>query len=312
VLPPALGLQHHEDDRDLEGVGDAVRRVLGLLRVAAEDPVLPEDLDLDLGVARPVDELLEPAAEAPKAPAAAKPPAAAPAKKARAADRPRDPAPMWFWILAGIGGASMLLIAAILSWERLEIFKMLLASFFPLAMLILAVLGSIVFGLATPAEAAAVGAFGGFLLTVAAWPFINLLESRPLVLALLIGVHAIAGLATAGVNLGTGTLALQVAPRGEAAAYLATNALISGIAAALAPTLAGVSADWLVTQLTTPGGRSASAQISARKRLISGPYGDDLKTIVQPVASAGPSFCMATNTGKFQVGIMPHTPTGWR
>jgi TRAP-type mannitol/chloroaromatic compound transport system permease large subunit len=44
---------------------------------------------------------------------------------------------------------------------------MLLASFFPLALLILAVLGSIVFGLATPAEAAAVGAFGGFLLTVA-------------------------------------------------------------------------------------------------------------------------------------------------
>jgi len=41
---------------------------------------------------------------------------------------------------------------------------MLLTSFFPLAMLILAVLGSIVFGLATPAEAAAVGAFGGFFL----------------------------------------------------------------------------------------------------------------------------------------------------
>jgi TRAP-type mannitol/chloroaromatic compound transport system permease large subunit len=44
---------------------------------------------------------------------------------------------------------------------------MLLTSFFPLALLILAVLGSIVFGLATPAEAAAVGAFGGFLLTIA-------------------------------------------------------------------------------------------------------------------------------------------------
>ncbi|HEX4884145.1 MAG TPA: TRAP transporter large permease subunit, partial [Casimicrobiaceae bacterium] len=49
-------------------------------------------------------------------------------------------------------------------WERLEIFKMLLASFFPLALLILAVLGSIVFGLATPTEAAAGGAFGGVLL----------------------------------------------------------------------------------------------------------------------------------------------------
>ncbi len=41
---------------------------------------------------------------------------------------------------------------------------MLLGSFFPLVVLILAVLGSIVLGLATPTEAAAVGAFGGYLL----------------------------------------------------------------------------------------------------------------------------------------------------
>ena len=41
---------------------------------------------------------------------------------------------------------------------------MLLASFFPLVMLILAVLGSIVFGLTTPTEAAAIGSFGGFVL----------------------------------------------------------------------------------------------------------------------------------------------------
>ena len=58
------------------------------------------------------------------------------------------------------------------NWERLEVFKMLLTSFFPLAILILAVLGSIVFGLATPTEAAAVGAFGGFVLA-AAYRFIS-------------------------------------------------------------------------------------------------------------------------------------------
>ena len=51
-----------------------------------------------------------------------------------------------------------------LSFERLEVFKMLLTSFFPLAFLIMAVLGSIVFGLATPSEAAAIGAFGAMLL----------------------------------------------------------------------------------------------------------------------------------------------------
>jgi tripartite ATP-independent transporter DctM subunit len=44
---------------------------------------------------------------------------------------------------------------------------MLLTSFFPLAVLILAVLGAILFGLATPSEAAAVGALGGLLLAVA-------------------------------------------------------------------------------------------------------------------------------------------------
>ena len=42
----------------------------------------------------------------------------------------------------------------LLSFNRLEIFKMLLASFSPLLVLILAVLGSIVFGLTTPTEAA--------------------------------------------------------------------------------------------------------------------------------------------------------------
>ena len=40
----------------------------------------------------------------------------------------------------------------------------LLTSFVPLALLILSVLGSILLGLATPAEAAAIGAFGGLFL----------------------------------------------------------------------------------------------------------------------------------------------------
>jgi tripartite ATP-independent transporter DctM subunit len=44
---------------------------------------------------------------------------------------------------------------------------MLLTSFFPLAILILSVLGAILFGLATPSEAAAIGALGGLLLAVA-------------------------------------------------------------------------------------------------------------------------------------------------
>ena len=72
--------------------------------------------------------------------------------------------PLWLWIVFGVGIARPRLIYWLWNWERLEIFKMLLTSFFPLALMIMAVLGSIVFGLATPSEAAAVGGFGGFVL----------------------------------------------------------------------------------------------------------------------------------------------------
>ncbi len=49
---------------------------------------------------------------------------------------------------------------------RRQLVVMLLTSFLPLAVLILAVLGSILFGLATPTEAAAIGALGGMVLAV--------------------------------------------------------------------------------------------------------------------------------------------------
>jgi TRAP-type mannitol/chloroaromatic compound transport system permease large subunit len=76
----------------------------------------------------------------------------------------RTPATRGWWIGVGVGALAMVAFYGLLSFQRLEIFKMLLGSFFPLVVLILAVLGSIVLGLATPTEAAAVGAFGGYLL----------------------------------------------------------------------------------------------------------------------------------------------------
>jgi TRAP-type mannitol/chloroaromatic compound transport system permease large subunit len=68
------------------------------------------------------------------------------------------------WIGWAVTAAVLVGFYAALNFQRLEIFKLLLTSFFPLLIMILAVLGSIVFGLATPTEAAAVGAFGGYVL----------------------------------------------------------------------------------------------------------------------------------------------------
>jgi TRAP-type mannitol/chloroaromatic compound transport system permease large subunit len=114
----------------------------------------------ELGVALP------PGAEASPTPSAAvnAPVVAAEQDKATAE---RQATPMWFWIMLGIGLAIGAIFYYTLTMERLEIFKMLLGSFFPLAVLILFVLGTIVFGLATPTEAAAVGSLGGLILACA-------------------------------------------------------------------------------------------------------------------------------------------------
>ena len=69
--------------------------------------------------------------------------------------------------LLAIGLAALVMFYAIFTFARLEVFKMLLGSLFPLMFLILAVLGSIVFGLATPTEAAAMGALGALFLAAA-------------------------------------------------------------------------------------------------------------------------------------------------
>ena len=121
---------------------------------------------------------LSAAQEEPKPDAAQAETAAATAEKAASAPAARLPAPNWYWVMLAIGFAVALVLYWAWSWERLEVFKRLLASFFPLALLILAVLGSIVFGLATPAEAAAVGAFGAFILT-AIYRFIGNWQAAP-------------------------------------------------------------------------------------------------------------------------------------
>jgi TRAP-type mannitol/chloroaromatic compound transport system permease large subunit len=119
------------------------------------------------GLALPPGAEEPPGAEkAPAKPAAkAAPVVAAEEEKAPAE---RQPTPTWYWIMLGIGLAIGAIFYYTLTMARLEIFKMLLGSFFPLAALILMVLGTIVFGLATPTEAAAVGSFGGFIL---AWAY---------------------------------------------------------------------------------------------------------------------------------------------
>jgi TRAP-type mannitol/chloroaromatic compound transport system permease large subunit len=151
----------------------------GLVEVGSLAAPADEQAETPTGVIGEAEEAQEPAAEeaATEEPAAAEEPAEAtaaePAAEESTAGTPgtettqaRLPAPAWFWVMLALGALAVVLTYWLWNWERHQVFKLLLTSFFPLSLLILAVLGSIVFGLATPAEAAAVGAFGGFVMVM--------------------------------------------------------------------------------------------------------------------------------------------------
>ena len=141
-----MGFGNFDDDSNLYGGGLAEPEGAEPLTSLGEESLAPLGAD-----AAPADNTFTEATEAKEE-----------------AGPPSTPAPTWFWILLAIGTVIMVIFYAIFTFARLQIFKMLLSSFFPLAILIAAVLGSIVFGFATPSEAAAMGAFGGILL---AWAY---------------------------------------------------------------------------------------------------------------------------------------------
>jgi TRAP-type mannitol/chloroaromatic compound transport system permease large subunit len=124
------------------------------------------------GLAEPPAEGVAEPAPAQKTPSADTAPSPVPAASAHSGAPPakgtgRMAIPLWFWILLAGGVLALAINYALFTFERLEIFKMMLGSFFPLSMLIVAVLGAIIFGWATPTEAAALGAAGGMMLAAA-------------------------------------------------------------------------------------------------------------------------------------------------
>jgi TRAP-type mannitol/chloroaromatic compound transport system permease large subunit len=151
------------------------------LSVTAPDYVVPSELQ-EMGLAAmsedQVSDLMEPEEDEEtaetKAPSAYSYQPAVSAEKqvevteeATVAPGESKPIPTWWWITLGVFAVGLAIFYAIFTFVRLEIFKMVLSSFFPLALLIVGVLGSILMGLATPSEAAAMGSFGGFVLAIA-------------------------------------------------------------------------------------------------------------------------------------------------
>lgn len=79
-----------------------------------------------------------------------------------------------------------------------------------------------------------------FILVILLYPFTTLPEKYFLSLPLLIFIHILGGISSAGFNLCAANIAIKLAPEGNATSYLASNAFCSGIAAAIAPIIGGI------------------------------------------------------------------------
>jgi len=76
------------------------------------------------------------------------------------------------------------------------------------------------------------------------WTFTTMPQKHAFTMGLLVMVHILMGVATAGTSIAASNIALKLAPKGRATAYLAANSVISSLGLGLAPLLGGFLADF--------------------------------------------------------------------
>jgi MFS family permease len=82
-----------------------------------------------------------------------------------------------------------------------------------------------------------------FMICILGWTFTTMPTRHLLTIPLLIGLHILIGVSTAGVTLASANIGLKLAPHGGATAYLATINIINSLAAGIAPILGGLFVD---------------------------------------------------------------------
>jgi MFS family permease len=83
-----------------------------------------------------------------------------------------------------------------------------------------------------------------YLLVILGWTFTTIPDKHVMTLPMLGVLHILAGVATAGMNVTQGTIAMKLAPEGKSTSYLAASSLAISLGAALGPLAGGLFADF--------------------------------------------------------------------
>lgn len=98
-----------------------------------------------------------------------------------------------------------------------------------------------------------------FILCIFGWTFVTFPDVHALTVPLLILLHVLMGISTAGVTLASNNIGLKLAPKGKATAYLAARSVASSLAAGIAPIIGGGFADLFVDKQLSMSFRWESA-----------------------------------------------------
>ncbi|MFW9927508.1 MAG: MFS transporter [Candidatus Thorarchaeota archaeon] len=82
-----------------------------------------------------------------------------------------------------------------------------------------------------------------FIIGTFLWTFSSIAIQYGFLIPLIIMIHILNGFSAAGVNLSTNNIGMRLAPRGEAASYLAARGSVIAIMGTIAPITAGILAD---------------------------------------------------------------------
>jgi MFS family permease len=83
-----------------------------------------------------------------------------------------------------------------------------------------------------------------FIGCILAWTFTARPDKYIFTMPLLVIIHILMGISTAGITLSSGNIGLKLAPKGQATSYLAASSFVNSLAAGIAPVLGGLFADF--------------------------------------------------------------------
>jgi MFS family permease len=90
-----------------------------------------------------------------------------------------------------------------------------------------------------------------FITCILSWTFVAMTPNKATSIALLIIIHIVSGVSAAGIDLAISNMAVKLAPKNEAIAYISARNIVVAVFAAAGPMMGGAMADFFATHQLT-------------------------------------------------------------